>query len=209
MCRGLATLALLVLVFAGGTPDDARAQSALPDPAPMQRAVPVARPPVRSAAGRTITRPAAGGKSATSPASRPPRGSASPWGTLGALGVIVGLVVAGARLWKKHGPAVAHGLPAEALELLGRRRIDRRQAIHLVRCGGRILVLGSSEAGLRTLAEITDPVEVDTLAGLCRRSGGDSAAAPSFSTIFHKRHAEELSTPYEPPAPSPWEPTHV
>ena len=34
---------------------------------------------------------------------------------------------------------------------------------------GRILVVGSSASGLNPLGQIDDPVEVDLLAGLCRR----------------------------------------
>lgn len=62
------------------------------------------------------------------------------------------------------------GLPPEALEILGRRFIDQRQAILLVRIGSRILVVGSSPSGLQPLGEVNDPVEVDLVAGLCRRN---------------------------------------
>jgi len=117
------------------------------------------------------------------------RGAAppSPWATLGGLAIVIVMIVVTARVWKRHGPRGHAPLPPEALELLGRKAIDQRQAIHLVRLGGRILVLGSSPAGLNTLAEFTDPVEVDLLAGLCRRQSDDLGVAQSFRALFTRR----------------------
>jgi len=117
------------------------------------------------------------------------RGTAppSPWTTLGGLAIVIVMIVVTARLWKRHGPQWHAPLPPEALELLGRKAIDQRQAIHLVRLGGRILVLGSSPSGLTTLAEFTDPVEVDLLAGLCRRQSDDLGVAQSFRALFTRR----------------------
>ncbi len=117
----------------------------------------------------------------------------SAWTTFGALAVVIATILISAKLWKKHGPQSAGPIPHEAVELLGRRMIDQRQAIHLVRLGTRILVLGSSAAGLRTLAEISDPVEVDFLAGLCQKRGGASEGVQSFRTMF-KRQPPEVST---------------
>lgn len=114
-------------------------------------------------------------------------GAASLWKTFGALGLVLGLIVLGARLWKKHGPRIAAGLPAEAMEVLGKRHLDSRQSIQLVRLGSRILVLGSTPAGLRTLAELTDPVEVDYLAGLCRRDDTGGGVAQSFQALFRRQ----------------------
>jgi hypothetical protein len=109
------------------------------------------------------------------------------WGTtLAALMFVVVLIVVGAKLWRSHGPAIARGLPREAVELLGKRYLDQRQCIHLVRCGARILILGSSPNGLHTLAEVTDPVEVDYLAGLCRQQHDDAPPLP-FATLFKKQ----------------------
>lgn len=93
----------------------------------------------------------------------------SPWSAAGALAVVVVLILVLARLFRRHAPLFQQSLPQEALEILGRRCVDPRQTILLVRIGARILVVGSSANGLNPLGQIDDPVEVDLLAGLCRR----------------------------------------
>ncbi len=128
------------------------------------------------------------------------RTEASPfWTTIGSLALVVALIVILARLWKKHGRMVGTGIPAEAVELLGKRHIDQQQAICLVRLGSRILVLGSSPNGLQTLSEISDPVEVDYLAGLCRQPNTD--AAHTFRSLF-QRHPTTQNTDQTPGQPS-------
>lgn len=115
------------------------------------------------------------------------RGTGSVWGTLGALTVVLTLILVGARTWKKHGGALPGGIPSEALEVLGRRAIDQKQVLHLVRLGSRILVLGSSPGGIRTLAEIDDPVEVDLLTGLCQRDESAGSFSQAFSALFSRQ----------------------
>jgi flagellar biogenesis protein FliO len=97
----------------------------------------------------------------------------SPWSAAGALAVVVGLILVLARLFRRHAPMFQQSLPQEAVEILGRRFVDPRQTILLVRIGSRILVVGSSANGLNSLGEIEDPVEVDVLAGMCRRDPHD------------------------------------
>ncbi len=99
--------------------------------------------------------------------------SASVWTTVIALGSIVGVLTLIGR-WIKPYVGAPRGLPLEALELLGRRQIEPKVAVHLVRCGGRVLVLGVSSDGVRTLSEITDPQEVERLTETClnQREGG-------------------------------------
>jgi len=118
--------------------------------------------------------------------------SAKPWANTSLVGTIVGLCAVlgagfAARVWMtRHGPLALRGLPVDALELLGRRTIEPRVSIHLVRCGPKILVLGVSPDGVRTLTEITDPIEIDLLAGACRRKDSDRHASPAFSTRFRQ-----------------------
>jgi len=84
-------------------------------------------------------------------------------------------------------------LPQEALEILGRRFVDPRQTILLVRIGSRILVVGSSANGLNSLGEIDDPVEVDLLAGMCRSE--PNAGAPLGTSFFKLLKGESLRRP--------------
>ncbi len=89
------------------------------------------------------------------------------WTTVISLVVIVGALSVVAY-WLKPYVGAARGLPIDAVELLGRRSIDQKVAIHLVRCGSRVLVLGVSAEGARTLAEITEPAEVQRLITACQ-----------------------------------------
>jgi flagellar biogenesis protein FliO len=102
------------------------------------------------------------------------------------LAVMIVSLIAIARLWKKHGPMASGALPPEAVEFLGRKMIDQRNMIHLVRVGSKIVVLGTSSQGVSTLTEITDPVEVDMLAGLCQKRPGETKSQ-SFRTLFNKQ----------------------
>lgn len=69
-------------------------------------------------------------------------------------------------------------LPIEAIEVLGRTAVDGRHTISLVRCGSRVLVLAAdATGGLSTLAEISEPDEVNLLVDLCHLPNGGVAAA--------------------------------
>ncbi len=88
------------------------------------------------------------------------------WTTVISLAAIIGcLGLVG--YWLRPYLGVPRGLPIEALELLGRRTIEQKIAIHLVRCGGKVLVVGVTPDGVRTLSEISDPVEVQRLVEAC------------------------------------------
>lgn len=164
------------LPFAAENP---RRQIAIPNPldqanwevpSPLERALPARSRPSVANEGANPRRPAA-------------TQSGSLWVTL----VIVVATFAGlavvTRWLKTHGPAQFRALPNEALELLGRRTLEPRVTVHLVRCGGRILMLGVAPDGVRTLAEYTDPVEIDLLAGACRTTS-DNGAAQTFGALF-------------------------
>jgi hypothetical protein len=97
----------------------------------------------------------------------------------------LGLMLA-VRFLKRHGPASLRGLPTEAVEALGQRILSRGVAVHLVRCGSRMLLLGVGPDGIRTLAEITDPVEVDLLTGACRRRDESSPGLGAFAQVWQK-----------------------
>ncbi len=125
------------------------------------------------------------------------RASGSIWKSLGALLFVVVLIVVGAKLLGKHAPRLNGGIPTETLEVLGKRNIDQRQTIHLVRLGSRILVLGGSQQGLHTLAEITDPVEVDTIAGMCRRDENDGKFTQGFLALFRRKPVTDNQTENE------------
>lgn len=112
------------------------------------------------------------------------RQAPSVWGTFGALLVVISIILVAAKLFKKHSPLVSSNLPLEVMEVLGKRPLDARQAIHFVRCGSRILILGSSPAGLEMLSEVLDPVEVDLISGMCRERAQSGRSNSSFMNLF-------------------------
>ena len=108
------------------------------------------------------------------------------WGTtLGGLTAVLALIFLTAKVLRKSMPAAQRTLPIEVIQVLGRKPLDYRHAIHLIRCGSRLLVVGSSQEGLTTLCEMTDPIEIDYLAGLCKPSEPTSVT-DSFNQLFRK-----------------------
>ncbi|MBC7816606.1 MAG: flagellar biosynthetic protein FliO [Planctomycetaceae bacterium] len=99
---------------------------------------------------------------------------------------VVGLIVVGARWLKSRSPETARGLPSEVFEILGRKAVDTRTSVVLARSGTRVLLLSLSPHGLQTLAEITDPVEVDCLAGLCHATHREQSLVETFRSLLHK-----------------------
>jgi flagellar motor switch/type III secretory pathway protein FliN/flagellar biogenesis protein FliO len=115
------------------------------------------------------------------------QGSAVGWSsTVWPLLFVVGLIVVGARWLKSRGPTATRGLSNDVFEVLGRKAIDPRTSVVLARCGSRLLVLSLSPHGLATLAEITDPVEIDCLAGLCRSAQREQTLVETFRSMLQK-----------------------
>lgn len=119
----------------------------------------------------------------------------SAWTTVLALAFVVGLILVVARWWRRHGPPPPRTLPDEAFEVLGRTRLDPRRSVELFRIGRKILVVGSAGDGLRTLAEIDDPAEVDRLAGLCRRSESNDLFAGRLRLLLGGGRSVEETEP--------------
>ena len=123
----------------------------------------------------------------------PPSLGGTVWGAVGCLAFVGLLLVGAARTVRKKFPASLGVLPREACEVLGRRRLDARTQLAFVRLNQRLLVLGTGPDGVRTLAELTDPQEIDQLTGLCRLNTlGRIAPANAdrgsrFASLFRKQ----------------------
>jgi flagellar biogenesis protein FliO len=96
---------------------------------------------------------------------------------IGSLAVVLSLFFVVSWCVKRSLPKNSAKLPGDVIEVLGQARLVGRHQVHLVRCGNKLLLLSVTPAGADTLTEITDPVEVDRLAGLCRQSQPTSATA--------------------------------
>jgi len=131
-------------------------------------------------------------RSSSGSASNSPAGN---WGTaLGGLTAVVALIFLTAKVLRKSLPAAQRTLPIEVVQILGRKPLDYRHTIHLIRCGSRLLMVGASQDGLTTLCEMTDPVEIDYLAGLCKPNEATSVA-DSFNQLFRRFQSPAAAQP--------------
>jgi len=96
---------------------------------------------------------------------------------VGALGLVLGIFLLTAWGIRRAAPQALHPLPKEVFEVLGRAPLAGRQQAHLLRLGNKLVLVSLSSAGAETLTEITDPLEVDRVAGLCRQAQPGSATA--------------------------------
>lgn len=114
------------------------------------------------------------------------QGRAAPWVTvIGSLAVVLGLFFVFAWALRRTAPRGSVALPSEVFEVLGRAPLAGRQEVHLVRCGAKLLLVSVTPAGAETLTEITEPAEVDRLAGLCQQVRPGSATA-TFREVLHQ-----------------------
>lgn len=104
---------------------------------------------------------------------RSPRtpGSAESLLTLGgSLAIVVGLFLLVAWVMRRGMPKSVGLLPHDVLEVLGRAPLAGKHQVHLLRCGNKMLLVSVTASGVETLTEITDPLEVDRISGLCQQS---------------------------------------
>ncbi len=110
------------------------------------------------------------------------------------LGIVLGLFLVVVWAVRRGLPKGAGMLPSEAVEVLGRASLIGKQNVHLVRCGGKLLLVCISPGSVQTLTEITDPDEVERLTGLCQPKRGATASfRQTFEQFGGKQQARYLS----------------
>ncbi len=117
------------------------------------------------------------------------------------LGVVLALFMAAAWAIKRSLPAGAPTLPSEVVELLGRVSLGSRQQAHLLRCGNKLLLVSLFPGGAETLTEVTDPLEVDRLVGLCQ-SAKSNSATQTFRQVLEQFAREKPAPAVSPAVPS-------
>jgi len=105
------------------------------------------------------------------------------WTTGAALALVLGLFCVVAWIMRRAVPRTSLPLPADVVETLGRAPLAGRQYVHLIRCGRKLLLVNVTADSAKTLTEITDPAEVDRLAGLCDPTRSPRATA-AFRQVF-------------------------
>jgi flagellar biogenesis protein FliO len=104
---------------------------------------------------------------------------------LASLAIVLGLFLLVTWMLRKSMPAGGRALPSDVIEVLGRVLLAPRQPAQLIRLGHKLILVSISAAGVKTLTEITDPAEVDRLAGLCRAAHPQSSTA-TFRQVFQQ-----------------------
>lgn len=98
--------------------------------------------------------------------------------------LVVGLFLGVAWCYRKTlGTSLAGGLPKQVVSVLGRTSISARQQMVLVRFGSKLLLVSVIQGEARTLGEITDPLEVDQMLGMCE-SGQPGSISQSFKSLM-------------------------
>ena len=103
----------------------------------------------------------------------------------GALFLVIGLFLVFAWMMRRTSMRTGGMLPQGVVEVLGHQVITGRQQVHLLRIGKRLLLVAVSPDSIETLTEITDPMEVDRIAGVCRQSGPGSSTG-AFQAVMRQ-----------------------
>lgn len=98
--------------------------------------------------------------------------------------LVLGLFLGVAWCYRKTlGTTNSGSLPKQVVNVLGRTSISARQQMVLVRFGSKLLLVSVIQGEARTLGEISDPLEVDQMLGLCE-SGQPGSISQSFKSLL-------------------------
>ncbi|MCA9190214.1 MAG: flagellar biosynthetic protein FliO [Planctomycetales bacterium] len=95
------------------------------------------------------------------------------------LSIVIGLFLGVAIMYRKTLQTGFQGLPKTVVQVLGRTPLASRQQLVLVRFGSKLVLVSLVQGEARAISEITDPLEVDQLAGQC-----ESVQPGSISSSF-------------------------
>jgi flagellar biogenesis protein FliO len=110
--------------------------------------------------------------------------------TLAALGLVIGLILVARFAYIRFGGRMV-AKPTQAVEVLSRTTVAPKNHVLLLRVGQRVLVVGDSNQGLRTLADVDDPEEV---AGLLQAT---TASQPASVTNGFQQLVSRFNRDYD------------
>ncbi len=99
--------------------------------------------------------------------------------------LVIGLFLGLAWCYRKTMNTSIGGVPKSVVSVLGRTQLAPRQQLMLVRFGSKLVLVSVIQGEARTISEITDPLEVDQLAGLCE-SYQPHSVTQSFRQILNQ-----------------------
>jgi flagellar biogenesis protein FliO len=116
-----------------------------------------------------------------------------PWvTTFGSLAVVLAAFFVLAWFIKRTRPKGMTALPLEAVELLGRRPLDGKQHLQVVRFGNKILLVAVTANSAQTLCELDDVDEVNHVLELCHK-GQSGGVTDSFRQVLSQMGKERAS----------------
>ncbi len=99
--------------------------------------------------------------------------------------IVIGLFLGVAWCYRKTLNTSLVGIPKQVVSVLGRTAIAPRQQLILVRFGSKLVLVSMNQGETRAISEITDPLEVDQLAGTCE-SHQPHSLTNSFRSILNQ-----------------------
>lgn len=184
----------------------------LPEPEPLPYKELVADKPSETVSLSSPPSPIPLPKSSSTAISLPPKGKGdesqeSSGGILttlvtmgGALLLVIGLFLVFAWTMRRTSTRRTGGLlPQGVVEVLGHQTITGRQRVHLLRIGKRLLLVSIMPDSVETLTEITDPAEVDRIAGVCCQTGKGSSTEAFQAMMRQFTQDPSQSIPSRPP----------
>lgn len=99
--------------------------------------------------------------------------------------IVLGLFLGVAWCYRKTLNTSLGGIPKQVVSVLGRTAIAPRQQLILVRFGSKLVLVSMNQGETRAISEITDPIEVDQLAGSCE-SHQPHSLTNSFRSILNQ-----------------------
>jgi flagellar biogenesis protein FliO len=106
-----------------------------------------------------------------------------------ALAIVIGAFLLFAWVLRRGGQKTSAPLPADVVSVLGRVPLAARQFAELLRVGNKLVLVSLTPSGAETLTEVTDPVEVDRLVGLCQQYSPHSTTK-AFEQVFRQLSRE-------------------
>ena len=145
----------------------------VPAPLPTGTAVrlaPSAAPALSPQDAKPRTRLSPPGGDVNAAGEKPKSASGSAATIIAGLAFVLGLFLVAAWLLRRGLPNQNRALPREAVATLGHIAFPGRQQGQLLRVGNKLVLVSFSNAGADVITEVTDPLEVDRLAGLCAQA---------------------------------------
>jgi flagellar biogenesis protein FliO len=124
-------------------------------------------------------------KEALNSISKPKSSWATAMSMMFSLAIVLCLFFIIAWLFRRTQPNSVAKLPAEVVQVMGRTAMAPRQQVYVVRFGSKMLLVSHQPGQTQTLGEITDPEEVQRLAGLCEANQPNSISR-SFRDVLRQ-----------------------